>query len=102
MKKKLMIAIAAMIAVATAFPMAVSASTGNDGPISWVRAQWNAIWNTEGIEMAELVKHTQHVITVVGDVFQIIFGNPFFLLLMMFSVVGAGVGLFKRIRRTAR
>ncbi|MCL2500320.1 MAG: hypothetical protein FWE90_08285 [Defluviitaleaceae bacterium] len=102
MKKKLMVAVAALIAVATMFPMTVSASSGGSGPGNWFSEQWNSIWDTTGIQLTRLVGHTEHVVTVLGTVFQIVFGNPYFVLLMMFAIVGAGVKLFGRLRRTVR
>ena len=68
----------------------------------WFQTQWNALWDTTGIQMESLVGHTQHAITVMGHLFQMILGNPFFVMMLIFALLGSGVRLFGRMRRSVR
>jgi|GEM_PF-2681262 len=101
MKKKLLVIAILTMGMFILTPLGAMNVQAASAPVEAVGRWWSNLWGTDdGSVMGRMVEHTQHGITVLSNVMDIIFGNPFLLLMLIFSLLGAGVGLFGRIRRT--
>jgi hypothetical protein len=66
---------------------------------------WEMLWGTgadAGPTMTSIVQQTQHVTTVVGNVFGLILSNPILVFFMSAGLVMTGIRVFKGLRRAAR
>lgn len=52
--------------------------------------------------MSAIIEATGTITTLVGDVFGMITANPLLCVFCAASLIGVGIGVFKRIKRAAR
>jgi len=73
--------------------------------MAWFREQWANLWGSgdqSTFNVAGITDHISSAAEIVGDIFKLIFANPYFLLIMSFSVLSAAVTVFRRLRRSIR
>lgn len=56
----------------------------------------------EGTAMTTLLGGITTITTLVGDTFTMITGNPLLTVFAATSLVGVGIGVFRRLKRAAR
>lgn len=60
------------------------------------------IWTTTPTAMETILAGTSTLSTLVGDVFTLLTANPLLTLFLSASLIGLGLGLFRKLKRTAR